>query len=166
MDKTEDDLILENMPLVHYIINRYYPTFTCDEDVIQSGRLGLISASKVYDPTKGTFSNFASKCILNEICKEFRRRKHQNETLSLDYITEDDEGEATPLVEMLSADTDVAYFDKETMFRRLSKTERTVAELLLKGFTRTEVSKMLGVSRQRVGECCRRIQLKWKKWYI
>ena len=72
------------MNLVYHIISRQYPTFIHDEDVIQSGMLGLCKAAESFDPKKGLFSTYAGRCIRNEINQEFIKRKPFSQTVSLD----------------------------------------------------------------------------------
>lgn len=83
----DDKLIKDNIPLVYHIINKYYPTYTKDEDIIQAGMLGLVKASKNYSNQKSKFSTYAGVCIRNEIVNELRyRQKHS--AVSLDKLIE------------------------------------------------------------------------------
>lgn len=44
--------IEENTPLVYYIIRKYFPTFVHDDDIIQSGLIGLWKSLINFDSTK------------------------------------------------------------------------------------------------------------------
>lgn len=83
-----DKLVTDNMPLVHYIIKKYYATYTKDEDIIQSGMLGLVKAAKHYDKTKGKFSTYAAVVIRSEIANELKYRKNDKLNVSLESLRE------------------------------------------------------------------------------
>ena len=53
MSKSKDELIQDSIPFVYFIINKYYPTFRYDEDVIQAGMLGLVISANKYNPSNG-----------------------------------------------------------------------------------------------------------------
>ena len=77
----------KNLPLVSHVLNKYFHKW--DEDMFQTGCLGLIRAVQTYDPTKSTCrSTYYVSCIKNEIGKEIRysnRKKRGREftTISL-----------------------------------------------------------------------------------
>lgn len=86
MDK--NTLICDSIPFVYYIINKYYPTFIHDEDVIQAGMLGLCIAADKYDARKSKFSTFAGKVIKNNIASELKRRLKESDHVSLEKLME------------------------------------------------------------------------------
>ena len=63
------------MRLVHFVLNKYYPGYTKDEDIIQCGMVGLVGAANTFDESKGTFSTYAVRCVMNQINTELRNRK-------------------------------------------------------------------------------------------
>lgn len=79
-----DELITKNMPFVHYLINKYYPRYRNDDDIIQCGMLGLVKACQRYDPTKGKLSTYADKYIRHEINAELRNRHKNDCVISLE----------------------------------------------------------------------------------
>lgn len=81
-----DDLILENMPLVYHIIQKDYPHYVKDEDIVQCGMLGLIRSARNFDSSKGKFANYARKFIHGEIKRELSRRKCDHLNVSLDQL--------------------------------------------------------------------------------
>lgn len=85
MINLDREFIEQNMNLVYYIIHKYYPAFSKDEDVIQSGMLGLCKASLHYDERKGKFSTYAGATIKNEIVNEL---KGKSNAFSLDELME------------------------------------------------------------------------------
>ena len=90
MNDNQQKLVDENVGLVRFLIGKYYPTFSHDEDVYQSGMIGLCKAADASDSIKTKFSAYAARCILNEINNEFTRRKKYNNEVSLDTIMYND----------------------------------------------------------------------------
>lgn len=81
-----DKLIQDNIPFVYYIIHKYYPTFSKDEDIIQSGMVGLVKAANKFDASKGKFSTYAGVIIKNEIAKELKLRVNDSITIPLSQL--------------------------------------------------------------------------------
>ena len=66
------NLVLYNLRLVLFVINRYYYEITSPaldiEDLVSEGTIGIIKSVKKYDPTRNCkFSTYAVKVIKNEI---------------------------------------------------------------------------------------------------
>lgn len=85
--------IEENTNLVHFLINKYYPYFSADEDIIQCGMLGLCKAAEKWDSSKSKFSTYATKWILSEIKRELRERGKHSAEISLESLMEDKQNE-------------------------------------------------------------------------
>lgn len=83
-----DDLIIKNIPLAYHIIHKEYPTYSKDEDVIQSAMVGLCKAANKFDPDRGKFSTYASRVIKSEIARELRLRRNDSQNVSLDTMLE------------------------------------------------------------------------------
>lgn len=70
-------MVLANVPLVEHIVNRVaagLPTSHSREDLVQTGILGLITATIRYDPSVGTaFSTFAGRRIEGAVIDMLRR---------------------------------------------------------------------------------------------
>ncbi|MGH1502202.1 MAG: sigma-70 family RNA polymerase sigma factor [Acidimicrobiales bacterium] len=65
---TEERATVEaNVPLVRHIVRRLsgrFPSSYCEDDLIQTGMMGLIEATRRYDPDRGiAFSTFAGRRI-------------------------------------------------------------------------------------------------------
>ena len=157
---TIQQLIEDNMKLVTYIINKYYPTFLSDEDIFQCGMLGLCKAANTWDETKSVFSTYAVKCIRNEIRCEFRRRKKHKGVLSLDYEYNNDSDEEITLKDTLVGTTDVDFVDTQFIYEQLTPTEREIFEYKRWGMTTEEIANQLGCSHQNVSKHIRRIKSK------
>ena len=86
-----NNLILNNLKLVHYQYNRKFSSLPIEkEDIISIGILGLIKAIDNYDKEKGyTFSTYALKCIDNEILQGVKKNKSLANINLEDIIYED-----------------------------------------------------------------------------
>lgn len=73
MNKTEEELVENNIGLVHSCANRFRGRGIEYDDLFQAGCLGLVKASKSFDSEKGfAFSTYSVYVILGEIRKLFR----------------------------------------------------------------------------------------------
>ena len=84
--------IEKNIDLVYFAINKYYPSFSKDEDIIQCGMIGLCKAVDKWGQ-KGKFSSYATKCILNEIRQELKNRGKRKVEISLESWLEGNKNE-------------------------------------------------------------------------
>lgn len=70
---TREEMITENIGLVHSIANRFRGRGADYEDLFQSGCIGLIKAVDNFDDSKGfAFSTYAVPVIMGEIRRIFR----------------------------------------------------------------------------------------------
>lgn len=157
------NLIEDNMRLVYFLINKYYPTFTNDEDIVQSGMLGLCRAAETWNEEKSVFSTYASKCILNEIKKELRERKKHNGVLSLDYSQLDENGESNTFGDSIMGDEDVSYFGYDSFLDSLSPLDQAIIKYKQVGLTTAEIAKRLDCNKQTVNQHLRLLEHKWRK---
>lgn len=157
---TIQTLINENMNLVYYIVNKYYPTFVGDEDIIQCGMVGLCKAANTWDENKSTFSTYAGKCIRNEINLEFRDRKKYHGVLSLDYEYSNDSDEDITLKDMVVGQDDVDYVDTTFIYQNLNPLECEIVDCKRKGMTTIEIANQLGCSKKTVATKIRKIKSK------
>ena len=153
-------LIEDNMKLVYSIISREYPTYLYDEDIVQSGMLGLCKAANTWDETKSKFSTYAWKCIRNEINQEFVKRKPHSKNISLDAQIADD----GTLKDILVGDTDVYYSDNSTFYSQLSCEEQEILTLDSMGYSTTEIAELSGYSTQKIRKMLRIIKFKWRNY--
>jgi RNA polymerase sporulation-specific sigma factor len=155
-------LIEDNMKLVYFLIHKYYPKYGQDEDLIQCGMVGLCKAADTWDETKSEFSTYASRCILNEIGMEFKRRNKHNGILSLDYEVTGKDGVKVSFGELLSGDDDVDYVGYEGFYNKLSPTDQEIVEYRRLGFTTEAIAQIIGCSRQNVEKHLRKLRAVWR----
>lgn len=154
----KQELIENNMKLVYHIVSRYYPTYINDEDIIQTGMLGLCKAAERWDEQKGEFSTWACNCVRNEIVDEFRRRKKHQGILSLDYEVDCGDGEKTTFGDFCVGDEDVQYASIEYATDQLTPRENEIIALKRRGMNTVEIGKKLGVSKQYVWWVVRKLK--------
>ena len=160
-------LVEDNMGLVYHIVNRYYPTFINNEDVIQSGMLGLCQAADTFDESKGVaFSSYACKCISTEIIKEFERMRKHNGVMSLDAgrFSSDDE-DAKTVADFVIGEDDVDYFDCTEFYNQLTDADKEIVDLRRFGLSGVEIAKIRGCSQQAVSKHLTRLRHKWRELY-
>ena len=85
--------IEENLGLVYFLVQKYYPAFANDEDIIQCGMVGLCEAYKRWNGNS-KFSYYAKEWILGEIKRELRDRSKHSVEVSLDKLLEEDKNES------------------------------------------------------------------------
>ncbi len=76
-ERSYDDLVMQYAPLVkriaYHLMNRLPPSVQAD-DLIQAGMIGLLEASRNYDPTQGaSFETYAGIRIRGAMLDEIRR---------------------------------------------------------------------------------------------
>ena len=145
----DETLFHENIKLVYWLIRKYYPQCIYDDDVIQSGMIGLWKASKSYDPEKSKFATYAVKCILNEIKMHFRResRQKRNVEVSLDELVDiSNEGDEVSRYDLTKDLTQLFCMDTYT----LTDTELSILHLKSKGYRDAEIGSKLNLSQSYV----------------
>lgn len=152
------------MRLVHFVLNKYYPGYTKDEDIIQCGMVGLVGAANTFDESKGTFSTYAVRCVMNQINTELRNRKKYKTDLSLDNEVLFDDGDTGTFMDLLVGDEDVEYFDVKGFIDSLDETEIKVMKLSIAGKTGAEIGEVLGISQPTAWRLKRRVEMKWRRY--
>ena len=160
---TRQQLIEDNMRLVNYTICRYYPWHKDNEDVIQTGMIGLIKAADSWDTERSSFSNYAVWKIRAEI-QMFVRKYYVNQVPAVSLDVEiNNESDTSSLIDFQVGSPDVDYFDVRPVYKTLTPREKQVFDLLRLGMSQSDIARELGLCRERVGQCTRKIRLKWEK---
>lgn len=162
----KNKLIEDNMKLVYYLVNKHYPTYLKNEDVIQEGMVGLCKAADTFDESKGKFVTFAGRCILNQIGIYFRTMNKQIGVMSLNKEVKNDDGDTVSFIEMLVGDEDVdfSYMDYKLFYDSLTEKEKQLLQLHL-DHSQREIADILGVTPPTVSKTLKRIKFKWRKFY-
>jgi RNA polymerase sigma factor (sigma-70 family) len=161
---TKQQLIEDNMKLVYFVIQRYYPKHIHNEDIVQIGMVGLCKAAEKYDSEKGQFSTYATKCIRTEIRAEFRRWSKQIDTLSLNREYPGIDGEPVELQDFIVGDTDVDYVDSKYFYSKLTPLQQRIVELKQYGLNGAEIGRELGYCKEYIRQQLRLISHKWIKY--
>lgn len=156
-------LIEDNMNLVYFLVNKYYPTFNMDEDIIQCGMEGLCKAANTWEEGKSEFSTYASKCVLHEIYKEFQRRCRHKDVMSLGYpIATSDKDCATTAGDLIVGEEDVDYVDYESFYEQLKPKEKLIVDYRRMGLTNEEIANKLGCHENSVSRKVRELRYLWR----
>ena len=158
------DILLNRFkPLVKTKAKAYYVIGGDPEDLIQEGMIGLYKAVLDFDIEKGSFTTFATLCIVRQLqtaIKTAARQKHSplNESLSLE-TTELPSGRTNdPETLLLSRE---ALQDMEDFIERnLTPLERDVLTLYLDGKTHAEIADTLGKNLKSIDNTLQRIRKK------
>lgn len=68
--------VVDFLPLVRNAARRYRPcSDPVFDDLVQAGCLGLVRAAKRYDPSRGTFGNFAAWFVMHEQTRLLERQR-------------------------------------------------------------------------------------------
>lgn len=163
MTKQQQQLIEDNINLVYYTIRRYYPNYINDDDIVQSGMLGLCKAVKTWNDEKNcTFSSCCIQYIRNHILLEFRKRDKHASNYSLDYEYADDDGEPLTLADFVVGEKDVDFVDMRYLYSKLTTGQQKIFELKRTGLKNVEIAKIVKLTPERVRQQVRRIEYKLK----
>jgi len=144
-----------------------------NEDLVQEGTFGLLSAIRQFSPGAGaSFKTFAEHCIRMRLLSAVRsasRLKHfpLNEGLSLEQLSDDSDSQMSAFPELFRSDPEelvLARESKEELYevfeRDLSKLERAVLQLYLDGLPYREIGVKLGIEAKSVDNAVQRIRRK------
>ena len=144
------------------------------EDLIQEGMLGLLSAIREYDETKGaTFKTYAETCIHNRIRSAVRsanRMKNAplNDGVSLEDVLSDESQSLgtnfyarSPEEQVLARETENEFISAYS--RCLSKLEAKILRLYLDGLSYGEMAAISGRDVKAVDNAVQRIRRKLAK---
>lgn len=164
----------ENLPLVYWTIRNYFGAeYLVDDDVVQVGMIGLWKACKYYNTGIATFSTFAFRCISNAIKREIRNQKAKIPETFYQLVSFEDtvflNGEDTDieLKDIISDPKDLLsdYMTKQdfqSFQNSLQENDRKLLDLLLKGFTQSNIGKELGISQPQVSRKIKHLKNKMK----
>lgn len=161
----------DNMGLVNYTIKKYIKIYPHDdiEDLFQIGCIGLIKASKRYNPEIGTWSSYAVRSILNELMMYKKKDNKKLKECSFNNpAMEDKTGEIITYKELLDDKTntiDEVLFgiDFKNKFNKvlnsLKERDKEMIKLcVFSDFTQEKIAKLFNLKQSQVS----RIYIKFK----
>lgn len=158
----KEQMILSNHKIVFSVMqNLSIPVF--DEDMFQTGVIGLLKAINTFDASKGyQFSTYAFSIVRNELLMTFRKGKRSvKAAFSLDDNADIGNGESTPYAEMIA---DRKNYEEDVVnsmlarqiFEGLSLREKRIFTMFfVENRTQCEISKALGISQSYVSRIIR-----------
>lgn len=179
--KTEalDFLLSRYKSLASKIARSYFLVGAEYEDLLQEAMMGLYGAYVKYDEnSKSTFSTFAHLCIERNVqsaVKMANRKKHKMLTDSISLSNQgaiemksEDSDEVVSLIlpsSILSPDEQLIENEKfeeikQKINKNLSKMEKNVLFLFLKGESYTQIAKILNIQNKSVDNALTRIRTK------
>ena len=176
---TTDYLLEKYRNFVRAKARTYFLIGADREDVIQEGMIGLYKAIRDYKPESGSsFRTFADLCITRQIItaiKTATRQKHLplNSYISLNKPAYEDESENTfidTFIEKHHPDPEEIMINKEkfrifeeNLVSSLSKYERVVLKLYMRGLSYTQIAEELQKPEKSIDNALQRIKKKIEK---
>ena len=180
-EDARDRLILHNLRLCAHIANKYAARGKLTrrrelDDLISIGAVGLIKAVDTFSPDKGSLSNYASRCIENEIRMSLRTEKKLVGEVSMEEpLGRDREGNERTVLDLVGTDGEEIFEEvrrslegerlRRLMDRTLKKREKLVLSLRfgLEGegpLTQQQVADRIGISRSYISRIEKKAVLK------
>ena len=164
-----DKKIEENIGLVYFVIDKFFPQYKGDEDVIQIGTIALWKAIMNYRKEKKIkFSTFATNVIKNAIANEWKRREKRmvgminstNHTYSLDYPLHNQDGEQDAVfVDTLESNEEMLILEGLEKFKEsLDERDKIIIYNKSRGLGINEIAELMGLTRTTVGKRWKRIR--------
>lgn len=163
----EDVLIRRYSRLVESIAKRYFLIGGTEEDLLQEGMIGLLSAVREYTPQRASFKTFATLCIRRSIIDAIRRSQNRNnlfynEVLSFSQLPTD--GSQVYPMDQDPEQQVIGKLDRkrieQVLQSKLSEFERQVLSLYLSGFRYAEIADRLSRPVKSVDNAVQRIRKK------
>lgn len=156
-DYAKEQMILSNKGIVFSVMKNLSIPLT-DEDMFQTGIIGLLKAINTFDTSKGyQFSTYAFPIVRNELLMAFRKSKRSVvAAFSLDDNVDTGNGESVPYAEMIADGKDyeenvVNSMLAQQIFESLGSREKHIFTMFfVESRTQSEISKALGISQSYV----------------
>lgn len=156
-DYAKEQMILSNHGIVFSVMKNLSIPLT-DEDMFQTGIIGLLKAINTFDTSKGyQFSTYAFPIVRNELLMAFRKSKRSVvAAFSLDDNVDTGNGESVPYAEMIADGKDyeenvVNSMLAQQIFESLGSREKHIFTMFfVESRTQSEISKALGISQSYV----------------
>ena len=172
-----DFLVCKYKNFVRMHARPYFLVGADSDDLMQEAMIGLYKAIRDYKSEKGVvFMTFASLCIERQIITAvtaYNRQKNSplNTYISLDTPVVDESGDETVLSDVISSEEglnpeEIFIAGEQTkqflikLTENLSKLERQIFELYIKGFSYAEIASRLNKTSKAVDNAIQRIRAK------
>jgi len=166
----EEVLVSKYVRLVRACARPYFLAGGDSEDLIQEGMLGLLSAVRTFDPSKGAkFSTYAEFCVRRRIYSAIRSASGYKHTPLNSYISLESQ-------QLDESNTQSAYFLRDPedfviaresaheveklLYGALSRFESGVLELYLEGMSYKDMAARMGKTNKSVDNAVQRIRKK------
>ena len=176
-----DELIKENINLIHNTIKKNYPHVKQDsyeyEDMFSDGLYGMYKAAINFKIDRGCeFSTFENKCILNQINMSYRYSKKHKNLISLYTSIQNLNGKNSDRDEIFLLDciedTSDTYFPikqkifvtalKNSLLELPEKDQKLFTMRYIQKLKQREISVELGMTQSNISRVLQRINLKLK----
>ena len=156
-DYAKEQMVLCNYGIVFSVMKNLGIPLT-DEDMFQTGTIGLLKAIYTFDVSKGySFSTYAFPIVRNELLLVFRKSKRSvKAAFSLDDNADTGNGESVPYAEMIPDGKDYAenvvnLMLTQQIFESLGTREKHIFTMFfVESRTQSEISEALGISQSYV----------------
>ena len=166
-DQAFDELYYRYAKTVRHMCRNLFLIGGEPEDLLQEGYAGLFKAVQTFDKEKGNFMNFARLCISKKIANKIdNSNAKKNEALStavsIESLVETQSTDLSPLESLVGKE---GYEELlESIEGVLSKKEKEVFDLYLKGYSYTEIAKELNITPKQTDNAINRFKNKIKKF--
>lgn len=153
------------LPLCRFLAHRYPACGLEEEDLAQEGVIGLIEATRRFDPEKGVpFEAYARKCILSKILSALEALSAQKRKADVGALPLDEQDgvpglHTPPLDELLIESEDIERRSKQIL-SLLSPSESATLRLYLRGCSYAQIAARLGLSQKAVDNALQRVRRK------
>ena len=154
-------LIEENHNLIYSLLYKYHLDV---EEWYDLAAIGLCKAANTYNNGKSGFSTYAYKCMYTTIMME-KRKENAMRTIPQNQIVyyenqvseESKENDTSTFLNYIPSKQDVenetiSTLSLENIENELVGNKRKVFVLLKEGYTQSEISKIIGISKQRISK--------------
>lgn len=175
-EKDFEKIIKELKPNIEALANKYYISGFEKEDIYQESYIGVLSALKYFDKNKNNnFYAFANLIIERRIIMLLKKSKRLN-SISLNSSVSLDSNlnskSSNSFIDFLESDKNLLEDlrnenllneKKDKLFKVLSKMEKNVFKLYIKGYSYKEIANKLNKTEKSIDNAVQRIRKKGEK---
>ena len=177
-----DDLITDNLTLVHYICNKVYRKYSAlheYEDIAGAGMIGLVKAAKSFKPELGyQFSTYACRVIEVSIMEYVRRvgaggRKlpvkvweSGNSKVYCSSLNERVGGSDSDLTlgDLIDDEQDFTSANVDEFISNIDPINQKICKMKLAGFTQRQIANEIGFSQGHISRRINNIRQKYMEY--